>query len=269
MASHVFVRFFIAAAAIAALVSAPVRAQGFAADASPSRFELTGVAGEPRRHVLEINNAARTPGRFRIYTNDWEFAADQTVHFKDALDAESCRPWVALERRELTIPPGGKYRFRFEVTPPEGTPARECRFAIMIEGLDPTSVTDKGFTFPVSGRLGVIVYVAVGGAAPRLSLGATAVEEIRNERLPAVEVTNSGNAHGRLEGFLTGRDASGRTFEMSTEDAPILPGRKRWIALRPVATRLDAAPQIQYPLTVTGVVEWGKQRQPLDLRFAP
>lgn len=270
MGARHFVPFLAAAATVVLALPGSVAAQGFSAYASPSRFEVTGAPGESRRHVLEIHHAGNTPGRFRIYTNDWELQPDHTVKFSDALDEGSCRPWVALERRELTIAPNGKFRFRFEVKPPAGTPAGECRFAIMVEGLDPTTVTDKGFTFPVAGRLGVIVYVAVGGAAPKLSLGATAVQAAGKEQLPAVEVTNSGNAHGRLEGFLNGKDASGREFEMAAEDAPILPGRKRWIVLRPIATDADKAPPpIQYPLAVTGAVEWGKERQSLDLRFAP
>jgi hypothetical protein len=259
-------------AALAALLAATVPnalAQGFSAYASPSRFEVTATPGEARRHVLEIHHVGREPGRFRIYTNDWELHGDNLVKFSDELAPGSCRPWVAVERRELTVPPNGRYRFRFEVSPPAGTPAGECRFAIMIEGMDPTQVTEKGFTFPVAGRLGVIVYVAIAGALPQLSLGETAVRTVKGEQLPMVQVTNRGNAHGRLEGFLNGKDASGREFEMAAEDAPVLPGATRWIALREIGEAGKKLAAIQYPLSVKGAVEWGKTRETLELRFAP
>lgn len=251
------------------LAAAQAGAQGLAAYASPSRFEVTGVPGETRRHVVEIHHAGRDTGRFRIYTNDWDYLSDRSLKFSDVLEPGSCRPWVAIERRELSVPPNGRYRFRFEVTPPAGTPPGECRFAIMIEGADPARVVQEGLTFPISGRLGVIVYVAIGEAAPRLAVGEARVAVREGERLPVLDVTNSGNAHGRLEGFLTAKDAAGREFEIAPEDLPILPGRKREIALREVVTDAKAPPAIRYPLVVKGTLEWGKSREAVELRFVP
>ena len=256
---------------LAACLAAPsfVVAQGFALYVSPPRFEVKAKAGETRRLILEFSHVGHETGHYRVYTNDWELKDDVSVQFRDALAQDSCRPWVAVERRELTIAPNGRYRFRFEITPPADTPPRECRFALMVEGLD-TSKMDQGtFSFPVAGRIGVIVYVQIGGAEPKLSFGRAFVQVQKGERVPVVEVSNTGNAHGRLEGFLTGKDAMGKEFDMAPDDVPILPGKTRAIVLHPVFEEGKKPSAIQYPLTVKGALEWGKNRESLDLRFEP
>lgn len=244
-------------------------AQGFAAFVSPPRFEVQAKAGEARRHVMEIHHVGSSTGRFRLYTNDVSFQEDFSVQFSDALRPGSCRPWVALERRELSIAPDAKYRFRFEVTPPPGTPAGECVFAIMLEGLDTTKVEQGQINFPVAGRIGVIVYVQTGGAAPKLTVAGSRLLVSKGERQPVIDVANAGDATGRLEGFLVARDASGREFEMSPENVPIFPGRTRAIPLFAVAQEGQKPPVIQYPLVVKGTLEWGKNRETVDLRFEP
>ena len=127
--------------ALFGVLAAPVvQAQGFSAFVTPPRFELQVQPGERLRQVLEIQHAGGQTGRFRVYTNDWRFRPDQTVEFSDALSPGSCRPWVAVERRELSIEPGARFRYRFEITVPPGTPPGECRFALMVEGADAAQV---------------------------------------------------------------------------------------------------------------------------------
>lgn len=256
--------------AIAALALGPAAAlaQGFALYVSPPRLELQAKAGESRRHVLELHHVGSEAGQFRFYTNDWVLREDGSVQFTDALAADSCRPWVALERRELKISPNGRYRYRIEVAPPPGTPPRECRFALMIEGLDTTSVDQGAIKFPVAGRIGVIAYVQVGGAAPKLVMGKSSIRDGKAGPQPVIEITNTGNATGRLEGYLTAVDASGAEFEIAPENSPVLPGATRAIALQPVVEEGKKAPVIQYPLSVKGTIEWGKNRETLELRFA-
>ncbi len=245
------------------------QAQGFAAYISPPRFEMEMLAGQTQRQVIDIQHVGTEPGHYRVYTNDWSYLPDNAVAFSDALAADSCRPWVALERRELTIAPTARYRFRFEISPPPDTPVRECRFAIMIEGLDPARVKQDNFSFPVGGRIAVIVYAAVGAAAPLLEIVSSRVAMVNAQQLPVLEVHNSGNAHSRIDGFLTGKDASGAEFEMAPADVPILPGDTRLIAISPVVGEGQLPPKIQYPLAVKGTLEWGKKRVPMEQRFAP
>src|SRR3546814_3573943 len=79
----------------------------------------------------------------------------------------------------------------------------------MIEG-DP-QIVPGGAAVPVSGRIGVIVYLAIGDAAAQLEVVGHEVRTVDGNDVPVLEVRNSGNAHGRLQGFVVGRDADGKT----------------------------------------------------------
>lgn len=255
-------------ALLLALAASPASAQGFAAYISPPRFEVAAEPGQTLRQVVEIQHVGRVRGNYRIYTNDWVFNPDNSVTFTDTLAPDSCRPWVAIERRELSIEPGARYRYRFEITPPSGTPARECRFALMVEGLESAKIEGQ-LNFPVGGRIGVIVYASIGGAAPRLEITGTRVATVNGQATALVDVRNSGNAHGRVEGFVNGVDADGKRLELALADLPILPGETRSLSLAPVPPENQAAPSIRFPLQVQGQLESGRERLPLNARFAP
>lgn len=250
------------------LLPALASAQGFAAFISPPRFEVKAVPGQPLRQVLEIQHVGRSPGNYRIYTNDWTLEGDNQVSFSNDLAPGSCRPWVAIERRELTLQPGARYRYRFEISPPAGTPPRECRFAIMVEGLEAAQV-EGAVSFPVGGRIGVIVYAAIGDVAPALAIAGTETLSVNGQPTAVMKVRNDGSATGRLEGFLDVTDASGQTAEMSPVDLPILPGETRRIALAAVAADNKAPPTLRFPIRVKGQLESGKTKLPLDASFAP
>jgi hypothetical protein len=245
------------------------QAQGFSALISPPRLELQVKPGEVSRQVLEITQVGPSAGRFRVYTADWQLSSTGGVDFSEALQANSCRPWVALEARELTVAGNAKKRYRIEITPPADTALRECRFAVMFEGLDESTVKQPGLAFPVSGRIGVIVYATLPGAQPQLEIGAKGLADAAaaTPRLPLLEVRNTGDAHGRLGGLLTGVDAKGQRLELSPSTLPILPGETRRLSLS--ANLEGGAPvsQINYPLSVKGSIEWGGKRVPFEHTF--
>jgi P pilus assembly chaperone PapD len=255
-------------ALLLALGAGAAHAQGFAAYISPPRFEVQVEAGQTLRQVVEIQHVGRVRGNYRIYTNDWVFNPDNSVSFSDALAPDSCRPWVAIERRELGIEPGARYRYRFEITPPPGTAARECRFALMVEGLETAKVAGQ-LNFPVGGRIGVIVYASIGSASPRLEITGTRVATVNGQPTALVDVRNSGNAHGRVEGFVNGTDADGQRLELAPANLPILPGETRSLSLAPAVGDNQVAPTIRFPLEVQGQLESGRERLPLNARFAP
>ena len=260
-------------ALLACLASGPLavpsaNAQGFAAVVSPPRFELAVKPGEAVRQVVEITNASAQPATYHLRTSDWRLSPDGGVTFADALAADSCRPWVAIERHEIQVPGGGSYRYRFEVQPPADAPVGECRFALMIEGDEQTVQAGTGLTLPISGRIGVIVYVSVGGATPALRVAASKVADVNGRPLPVLEVSNSGNAHGRLAGFLTGTDARGRRLDFSPSTLPVLPGETRNIALTASEGNNEVA-EVAFPVTVKGVLELGAgQRADFEHTFA-
>ena len=253
--------------AATACLCAPVFAQGFAAMVSPPRFEVSGKAGETQRHVVEITNAEARAATYKLRTADWTLGENALVKLSDALEEGSCRPWVAIERREITIAAGGRYRYRFEVTPPSGA-SGECRFALVLEGGGEEVQAGKNISIPVNGRIAVIVYVTLGDAAPQLDVVRTSVATRDGRQLPVLHVRNTGTAHGRLEGFLEGTDASGRHFDFSPAGLPILPGETREIALN-VAGEAESPPAIAFPIAIRGTLEWSGKSTPFEARFAP
>lgn len=246
-------------------------ASEFAVSASPPRFELALKPGEHSRQVLEITNASVQATTLGIKTADWTLGADNSVAFHEELQPGSCRPWVALEKRELTVSSGRAYRFRFEINPPSDAKPGECRFAIMLEGQEQVGHAAGGLDFPFSARLGVVVYATLGGAVPELSVVGSSVQSIEGKPTPVLKVHNSGAAHGRLAGFLSGTDAAKTELEFAPASMPILPGETRTIAL--TATRPgdpDTVVQVQFPVTISGKLEWGNgQTQNIEQRFAP
>jgi hypothetical protein len=222
----------VAAAGVMALlgVATTTAAADFAVAVSPPRFEVQMKPGERTRQILEITNSAPGASSFKVKTADWTLAPDGSVTFEDALRAGSCRPWVTLERRELTVQSGRPYRFRFEISPPADAPAAECRFALLLEGEDQTAKT-ASLAIPYNARLGVIVYVGIGNVVPRIEIIGGAVQNVNGRPTAVLKVKNTGTAHGRLSGFLSGTDAGNTSLEFAPTPSPILPGESRDIPL--------------------------------------
>lgn len=237
-----------------ALGAAPLaRAQEFSVLVSPPRYEASVSAGTTYRNVLEVNNVSGSNIRLGVRTADWKLKADGSVEFLYPLQPGSCRPWVGLEAAEMQLPARGKRRYRFEVAVPPDAPVGECRFALMLEG-DPQAV--RGSAVPIAGRIGVIVYIAVGGASPRLTVVDHGTADVDGQRLPALRVRNDGNAHGRMEGLVYGVDARGVRYAFVPNGPPILPGDTRTVVLTPQGDTPDApAPTLAYPVRIQGRIE--------------
>jgi hypothetical protein len=245
---------------------ASVHAQGFAALVSPPRFELAAKPGKTLRNVIEVSNKSTLPAQYLIHTADWSLSADFGVTFHDDLQEDSCRPWVAIERPEVTVPGSGTLRYRFEVTVPADAPAGECRFAVMIEAAEPSIARGKGLDIPVTGRIGVIVYVIIGDGAPDIEILGPEVVTLNGQQVPSLRVHNGGTAHGRMGGFLTGTDAKGIEYDFTPSDFPILPHEERDIYLAPSTPKEDH-PTLTFPVTVKGTLEWGAHRTEINQRF--
>jgi hypothetical protein len=261
----------LAIAAVAILVmfgSNLSRAQEFAALVTPPRVEVSSEAGNTIRQTLEITHVGANASTYRVYTADWTYGKDGTVSFFEPLQPNSCRPWVALERKELTLNPQAKRRFRFEIAVPPDAPAGECRFAIMIEGSDITVSTESGVSFPMAGRLGVIVYAKIGKGAPVIEIVSARTVMADGRETPAIEVRNTGNAHGRLAGILNAKDASGASFEVMPNALPIMVGESRTVLLLIASDDKNPA-RPRFPLEVSGNIEWADKKTPFKGTFAP
>jgi hypothetical protein len=237
----------------------------FAAAVTPPRFEISVEPGQVARQVIEITHAIPGSGSYRVYTTDWSMDAGGALTFYDTLQPGSCRPWVAIERRDITVVNGTRLRYRFEIAPPAGTGVMECRFALMIESKPQDVKTSETASFPMNGRIGVIVYASIGAARAVLEADEVSIGTFDGRRVPLITVVNRGNATGRLSGSVKGVDPTGRTVEFSPESVPILPGQTRRIALQPFEPPGRTAPAarpanvavIQWPLALRGTLEYG------------
>lgn len=257
----------LAAGAVSLVVPiGPAAADDFALAVSPPRFELSAKPGETVRAVAELSNRSDASTGLTFATAEWDLTQDGGVVLSEALKPDSCRPWVAIERRQALLPGRTQLRYRFEVTPPLETPPTECRFAIVISGGEEQVSPDENVSFPVRGQIALIVYLAVGDVKPVLKIVKADVVTLNGVETPVLIVENTGRAHGRLSAFLSGTDATGVRREFSPSTLPILPGETRMIALNPDtgadaietqvegATDTKVAKPIVFPLTMSGTI---------------
>jgi hypothetical protein len=249
-----------------ATAASPAWSQTFAAMVSPPRFELTAKPGETVRSVFELNNRADGTSEYLLHTADWTLSPEFNVTFSDELAPGSCRPWVALERPSALLPGGGTIRYRFEVAVPADAAPGECRFAIMIEGKESSIAKAGAVSMPMTGRIGLIVYMKVGDASPNLELAGNHIVKVSGRDLPTLRMRNTGNAHGRVSGFLTGTDANGTKYDFNPSDFPILAGTEADVYLTP-STSTDDHPVLVFPVHVQGTLEWEKNKLKIDEHF--
>ncbi len=234
---------------------------------SPPRFELQGKAGEVIRQIVDIENAGDVAASFAIRTADWDLTEGGavTIH-PPALQPGSCRPWARLERRTIRLQPQAGKRFRFEIHVPNPVPAGECRLAILVEPGDENEMLARArnIRFPVQGRIAIIIYVTVGDARPQLSVQSLQLEDIDGRLMPVVVLANSGNAHGRPDGFLEGRDGSGRRIDFTVAQTPVLPGQARAITIWQATAEGEDPVTLTPPLAIKGVIEWDGGQERID-----
>jgi hypothetical protein len=230
--------------------------QAFSALISPPRIEDPAQAGKVYRNVLTIENVSNQNASYSVKTNDWALDDKGGVVFSDELASDSCRSWVGIEAKKITLGANAKTRYRFEVAVPPDAGVRECKFALMIEG-DVEQV--KGIQIPMSGRIGVIVYLSLNGATADLTVKSAHVQLIQGQSLPVLTIQNNGVAHGRLDGILDATDAKGQSIQLTPANDPILPHSSRDISLRPILPHNAKAdtpyPELHYPLHLKGSLD--------------
>lgn len=238
-------------------ISMPVASSdGFTGGVTPSRFELNTKSGEILRRSVDIYNLGSKPAKYRVRTVDWSYSEQGNVSFHDDLQQESCRPWVRIEQHEVEIMPAANRprNFRFEVHVPDDAPRYECRFALMIEGVDNELVTQlgeaKNIALPINGRIAVIVYLGIDGVKSDIAINKLFVGGKKNSDLPAIEVQNHGDAHGRLESELIAKMSSGKKVELAVATSPILAKQTRSLVLKPVNNSVA----VNYPMTIKGKI---------------
>ncbi len=241
--------------------AAGVHAAAFEIAVTPTRFEISGKSANRLGQSIEITNVGRTATELSLRTLDWALSAEGSVSYYDELRPNSCRPWVTLERRTIKVGAGVKMPFRFQIDVPTDAPRTECRFMLAIEGVEPAfkSLIEGGgasLSLPVNGRIAIAVYIGINGAEPKMELTQIGVKDIKGKHTPMVTVTNTGDAHGRLDGSLDAVDAKGVEFELAPEGTPIMPGQTRSLPMSPRTEPNQPPPVVTFPIKVKGTLDW-------------
>ena len=122
----------------------------------------------------------------------------------------------------------------------------------------------RNIRFPVEGRIAIIIYVSVGDAAPVLSLQSLELQDVNGRLTPVALLKNTGNAHGRPDGFLEGIDASGKKIDFIVARTPILPRQTRPITIWQATAEGDTAVTLTPPVKIKGLIEWQGGRHKVD-----
>jgi fimbrial chaperone protein len=235
----------------------------FEVGAMPTRYILSGKSSSRIGQSLSVYNLGAAPTELALRTLDWTYSEDGNVSYHEALLPNSCRPWVTLERKTLKLAVRQKRDFRFQIDVPADAPRKECRFMVVIEGIEPATKallesSSAHLSVPVTGRIAIAVYLAVNGAEPKLEMKQVSTEKINGKRVPMLTVTNVGDAHGRLDGSLSAVDASKTEFELLPDASPILPGQTRQMQLLPKVEGTKTPAEMTFPVTGKGSIDWDK-----------
>ncbi len=251
----------IIAAILIVLVQASIfvaTAAPFSAGISPPRFEFKAKPGQVIRDTLVILNAGEQFADYKFHTADWELNANSGVtYLEDTMSANSCRPWVKLEREVVRIRAGGQKKYRFEVHIPEDAEKGLCTFGIIIEPGDKnTAKAGENIKFPVVGRYAVIVYITVGKAKAEIQLLGVTIKRENNLILPALTLKNSGDTLGRPYGIIEATNPDGEKHTLIISDYPVLPGRTETLSLHPDYKNSNKKVKLIYPLKLKGKIEF-------------
>ena len=243
----------------------------FAVRISPPNFELKAKPGQVLRHVITLENADAEVGNYHVRTADWELNDNGGVVIRppdQALPDNSCRPWTRIERRDLTLLPNGKKRYRFEVHVPEDAPDGECRFAVVFsQGTETSDAMEEGnIKVPIVGAIGVIVYVTVGNAAPDLEFKGAFIDRENESVLPVFRLHNKGNAHARPYGIIKIVDSYQKKAELQISPFPILSGQTTDIKLNLIKdlSGIETIDELTLPWQLKGLIEWEGGSYPVE-----
>ena len=238
---------------------------------SPPTFELKAKRGEKVRAAFRITNNDSQAGSYLFRTADWDLGSSGTVSFVEGQPvAGSCRPWVRIERHALNLGPQTTRPYRFEVHVPPDAADGECRFALLVSP-DPRTVkpvVTGNLRIPVVGRIGVIAYVTIGDARPKLSFRGVKRAVVNGRPAPVAVFANEGTAHGRPFGILDARESTGRSIEAQVMPAPVLPGQTREVPIVSAEKDPKGNPlALTLPLRLKGKIEWEGGSQAIDERI--
>ena len=235
----------------------------------PGSVELPAKTGERHRQVLTVTNPGGEDHALTVGLANWTLDRDGRLRLAPPGDNDNpVLDWVRFTPAYLSLPPGESGQIVVDVIAPDNLlRAGDYRFALMASSVAPDAQTGRMEKTELSSLFYVTVAPAVSDAV---------VSDVRLQRSGGtpphleLDLTNSGNAHARLEGKILIEGHAGEPVILPVSNLVVLEGQQRRFSI-PVKTELPEEPRVTVrlddifaPQTETGVAPIREYSAPLD-----
>ena len=183
---------------LAILLAPQIQAQPAARmGVSPQRYHIDFGGGGSETQSLMVQNLTDQPLTVKLSVNYWELDESNQVRIlppeEDSLDG-----WIVINPLRVTIPPGSPQTIRWAVMPRLKPENKEYRAMIFIEEELQPRDGSEGTNLRVKMRYGIPIYAGFGNPEPEAILHSVGTSG--DGKTLRFDLTNEGNAHGRMAG---------------------------------------------------------------------
>lgn len=164
---------------------------------SPDRYEISFDARGAETQSLMVQNLGEEPITVKLSVSHWDLDENNQIRVIEPTES-SLDQWIVINPLIVTIPPKTPQTIRWAVMPRLKPADGEYRAMIFIEEDLPSGDAGRGSQVRMKMRYGLPVYGQVG--EPSLGAELHRVDVDRDNNRVFLEITNTGNAHGRLSG---------------------------------------------------------------------
>jgi len=186
----------------AALLAAPVVAQGQISLLSPTVEEHQATTGETYTGRMVLSNPTSTPQTLRIYQQDYAFRADGSNNFADPNSLpRSNASWVTPQATRVTVPPRSELTVPYSVKVPASDSLKGTYWSMILIEAAEQAPTQSG----AAGNVGIGTVVRYG-VQVATHIGSSGARAVTFEKPNATHVAN-GDAALDIDVVNTGERA--------------------------------------------------------------
>jgi len=165
---------------------------------SPNRYQISFDERGTQTQSLMVQNLTNEPMTVRLSVGTWEL--DENNRLLEIPPSEnSLDRSIVVNPLQITVPPGSPQTFRWTIIPRLKPVDGEHRAIIYIEELLPeVNESNEGARVRMKMRYGLPIYAHVGERVLSAELNAVNVDRDNNRVF--LDITNTGNTHGRMGG---------------------------------------------------------------------
>jgi len=218
-------------AVITAVTYAPfAQAQGLGVDVKPSTVEMLIKPGDLQRQKVTFKNPHQAKTiTLELSLSDWALDDDGELVLETPENKKrSALDWVSISQSAITLEPNTSEEIMVQITPPYDIQSKgDHRFALLATTLLP-ELDEHGTETSVWNRyqLTSLFYLTL---TPSKSLPKVTRVALNSEdpSLVSLEIRNEGDAHARLRGTASIKDARGDTASETPLNVVVLDKSKR------------------------------------------